>query len=86
MTSTNISREIDSDTARRLRWFGWAALGSVVVGWSAWVSVTCINSLVVQERESRHYEQLREDISDVGDDVAAIKAMIQNQPGRIASH
>ena len=57
---------------QRIKWFGWVALGAIVLSWAGWVSLRSIATHVIEERQESHYQQLREDISE-------LKSLIQRR-------
>lgn len=60
-----------------IKWAGWSIVSVVLLSWAGWVSLLSIGtqSAVVkqEERENNHFEQLRQDIRDVKDEVVALR-------------
>lgn len=61
--------KLATEDLQRVKWAGWRILGSVVVIWVGWISLTAIaNSTRLTKTEVTHslqYEQLRKDIAEV---------------------
>ncbi|MEQ9407726.1 MAG: hypothetical protein RIK87_08355 [Fuerstiella sp.] len=64
MGAYNIRQDIN-----RIKWSGWALAGTVFLCWASWLSLLAIansnTAAVIEERQERQYEQLREDIAEV---------------------
>ena len=54
---------------QRIRWAGWLIAGSVVLGWSGWLSLTVIRNQSTLERLMERQELQHSQLSDTLEDV-----------------
>jgi hypothetical protein len=77
MSSASQFQDTTAEDLRTIKWGGWSIVGVVFFAWAGWLSLLAIGtqaSVVQQEeRETNHFEQLRQDIRDVKDEVVALR-------------
>lgn len=75
-TTLPIPARMSDDDLQRIKWAGWTVAGMVMAAWGGWISLVAIATQAglgrTEERQQNQYQQLR-------DDVAELKALIQEQ-------